>query len=78
MCKKIIEGLIDKDTIEHLLRQQELTLEAAITICRAQEVTKKQYQAIQDDNLEAVMAIRQQRQQPPAQQQQLPTLFPGW
>ena len=80
---QIIEGLIDKDTVEHLLRQQELTLEAAITICRAQEAAKKQCRSIQDNNLEAVLAIRQQRQQLPTHRQQLthrqqpPTPCPG-
>ena len=74
---QIIEGLIDKDTVEHLLQQQELTMKAAITKCRAQEAAKKQCQTIQDNNLEAVLAIRQQRQQPPAQRQQLPTFAQG-
>ena len=37
---QIIEGLIDGDTIEHLLQQHNLTLDMTITMCRAQEAAK--------------------------------------
>ena len=68
---QIIEGLVDKDTVEHLLRQQELSLETAITICRAQEAAKKQCRSIHESNPDSVLAIRQHRQQlPPTQRQQ--------
>jgi len=53
---QIIEGVMDWDTVEHLLRQQQLTSEAAITICRAQETAKKQCQSIQDSLSESVLA----------------------
>ena len=68
---QIIEGLIDQDTVEHLLRQQELTLEAAITICRAQEAAKKQCRSIQEGTPASVLAIQQHKQQPlPIQRKQ--------
>ena len=38
---QVIEGILDGDTIEHLLQQQNLTLSVAITACRAQEAAKK-------------------------------------
>jgi len=34
---QIIEGISDSDTVEHLLQEQNLTLDRAIAICRAQE-----------------------------------------
>ena len=37
---QIIKGLVDGDTIEELLKQQNITLDATITMCRAQEATK--------------------------------------
>ena len=39
---QIIEGLLDSDTVEHLLQEKDLTLDKAITTCRAQEAAKKQ------------------------------------
>ena len=39
---QIIEGLVDGDTIETLLREKDLTLEVTITRCRGQEAAKKQ------------------------------------
>ena len=39
---QIIEGLIDGDTVENLLREKSLTLDATISRCRAQEAAKKQ------------------------------------
>ena len=43
---QIIEGINDSDTVEHLLRQQNLTLDMAVTTCRAQEVAKSQCREI--------------------------------
>ena len=34
-----VEGLLDSDAIEHLLKERELTLDAAILKCCAQEAT---------------------------------------
>ena len=34
--------ILDRDTIEHLLQQQNLTFDTAITMCRGEEATKKQ------------------------------------
>jgi len=56
---QIIKGLLDKDTVEHLLRQQELSLDNAITICRAQEAAKKQCRSMQENNTESVLAMQQ-------------------
>ena len=39
---QLIEGLLDGDTVEHLLQEKDLTLDKAITTCRAQEAAKKQ------------------------------------
>ena len=72
---QIIEGLLDKDTVEHLLQQPHLFLEAAITICRAQEAAKKQCKSIQENNPESVLAIRQHQHQ---QQQASPTCPHKW
>ena len=72
---QIIEGLLDKDTVEHLLRQPYLSLEAAITICRAQEAAKKQCKSIQENNPESVLAIQQHQHQ---QQQASPTCPHKW
>ena len=41
---QIIEGILDGDTIEHLLQQQNLTLDKAITMCRAEEPLKSNAQ----------------------------------
>ena len=39
---QIIEGLLDGDTVEHLLQEKDLTLDKAMTTCQAQDATKKQ------------------------------------
>ena len=72
---QIIEGLLDKDTVEHLLRQQELSLEAAITICRAQEAAKKQCKFMQESTAESVLAMQQPRK--PTQRQLPMASCPG-
>ena len=72
---QIIEGLLDKDTVEHLLRQQELSLDNAIAICRAQEAAKKQCRSMQENNTESVLAMQQYRK--PTQRQQLLATCPG-
>ena len=77
---QIIEGLLDGDTIEELLKQQNLTLDATITTCRAQEAAKKQRQDITDHS---VLAIRQPDKQwmkhapPPHPSQVVPKPCPG-
>ena len=57
---QIIEGLIDGDTVEHLLRQQDLTLDNAIAICRAQEAAKKQCKDISDNPVLTIQRITKQ------------------
>ena len=49
------------DTVEHLLRQHDLTLATTITTCCAQEATKKQCKDIADHS---VLAIRHLPKQP--------------
>ena len=71
---QIIKGNTDIDTVEQLPKQLDLTLEVAITLCRAQEVAKKQRREISDHIAGAVLTIRQ-RSQPPTTQ--LPVTCPG-
>ena len=42
VCDQIIEGLFDVNTIEQLLKESDLTLDKAISMCRAQKAAKKQ------------------------------------
>lgn len=49
---QIIEGLLDGDAVEHLLREKDLTLDKAITTCRAQEAAKKQRAEISNTSSE--------------------------
>ena len=39
---QLVEGIIDPDTFQDLLKEQDLTLEKAIKICRAMEAAKKE------------------------------------
>ena len=67
---QIIEGIRDGDTVEHLLRQRTLTLNTAITTCRAEEAAKRQRKDISEPIPGAVLAIKQPqpRQVYPSQQ----------
>ena len=63
MCTKepkrpIIEGLLDGDTIKALLQEVDLTLEQAISKCRAQEAAKRQRANITDHS-ESVSALHE-------------------
>ena len=42
ICDQIIEGLLEGDTVEDLLQEQDLSLDTAISKCRAQEAARKQ------------------------------------
>ena len=55
---QIIEGLLDGDTIEALLQEVDLTLERAISKCRAQEAAKRQRANITDHS-ESVAALHE-------------------
>ena len=59
---QIIEGLLDGDAIEHLLQEKDLTLDKAISTCRAQEAVKKQRAEITTNPREPVnvQALRRQ------------------
>jgi len=74
---QIIEGSLDGDITENLLKQPDLTLDAAITLCRAQEAAKKQRGEMNSANPGAVLAIKQ-RQQPPTIPSQQPAACPGY
>ena len=65
---QIIEGVNDGDTVEHLLQQQNLTLDTAITTCRSQEAAKNQCREILEHTPAAVLAIKQ----PPSRWKQPP------
>lgn len=47
VCDQIIEGLLDGNTVEHLLQEKDLSLDRAVSVCQAQEAAKKQRAAIQ-------------------------------
>ena len=57
---QIIEGILDGDTIEHLLQQQNLTLDKAITMCRAEEAAKKQRSDITLSQNDSILTVRKQ------------------
>ena len=63
---QLIEGLSDGDTIEALLQEKDLTLDKAISKCRAQEAAKKQRANLTNDHTETVAAIHKKRHSPPA------------
>jgi hypothetical protein len=72
---QIIEGLIDGDTVEVLLREKDLTLETTITKCRGQEAAKRQRAEITSRNMEAIAVIRRPRSADKATTQ--PRVCPG-
>ena len=71
---QIIEGSLDGDVIEELLKQPNLTLDNTIAIARAQEAAKKQRNEMTSASPGAVLAVKNRRQQPPTQQ---PAVCPG-
>ena len=56
---QIIEGINDGDTVEHLLRQPNLTLDTAINTCRAQEAAKRQRREITEQSPGVILSIKQ-------------------
>jgi len=78
---QIIEDLLYGNTIEELLKQQNLTLDPTVTTFRAHEAAKKQHQDITD---QSVLAIRQSDKQhikhtpPPHAGQVVSKLCPGY
>ena len=76
---QIIEGLLDGDTVEHLLRQHDLTLATTITMCRAQEAAKQQRKDIADHSVLAIRHPPKQpiRQKPPFTSTSAPKACPG-
>ena len=72
---QIIEGLIDGNTVEVLLREKDLTLETTITKCRGQEAAKPQQAGITSRGTEAIAAI--QRPRPASKVTTQPRACPG-
>jgi len=54
---QIIEGLRDADTIEDLLKENNLTLDATIARCRSQEAARKHCLEITQQEQKAVVAL---------------------
>ena len=69
---QIVEGLMDGDTVEDLLKESDLTLEATISKCRAQEAAKQQHEEITSTPL-GHTAIQTVRKPLPTAQQRPPT-----
>ena len=44
---QIIKGLLDGETVEHLLQEKDLSLDKTVRMCQAQETAKKQRASIQ-------------------------------
>ena len=57
---QIIGGILEGDTVEHLLQRQDLTLDTAITTCRAEEAAKKQRSAISQPQSDTILTLRKQ------------------
>ena len=57
---QLIEGLLDGDTIEDLLQEKDLTLDKAMSKCRAQEAAKKQRANLASNYSESVAALHNQ------------------
>ena len=72
-----IEGILDGDTTEQLLKEPNLSLDTAITICRAQEAAKKQRSEMSNTTPKAVFAVKQRRQPATTQFNQQPVACPG-
>ena len=72
-----IEGILDGDTTEQLLKEPNLTLDTAITICRAQEAAKKQRSEMNNPTPGAVLAVKQRRQSTNTQFSSQPLTCPG-
>ena len=59
----VIEGLLDGDTVENLLREKDLTLVTTISKCRAQEAAKQQRAEMAGDtSTRGINAVRRQPQ----------------
>ena len=68
---QIIEGLLDGDTVEDLLKEKDLTLEKTITTCRTQEAAKRQQAEISrntpDPAIQTIHRSRPNSATPPPQ-----------
>ena len=59
---QIIKGIRDHDTVEQLLREQKLTLDKAISVCRAHESAKQQRADIKENGISRA-SVRQRTQE---------------
>ena len=64
---QIVEGLLDGDTVEVLLKESALTLENTISKCRAQEAARQQRAEITSMSLVSTQVQAVQKQPPPHQ-----------
>ena len=56
---QIIEGINDGDTLKHLFRLPNLTLDTAINTCRAQEAARRQRREITEQSPGVILSIKQ-------------------
>jgi len=73
---QIIKGTLDRNTVGQFLKQPDLELKKAITLCRTQEAAKKQCREMGDYNSGANLAVTQCRQQPTTQLHKYPVTCP--
>ena len=66
---QIIEGLLDGDTVEVLLQENNLTLASAISKCQGQEATKKERASLASQQSKHIAMLQR------PQEQQTPVLF---
>ena len=66
---QIVEGLLDGDTVEDLLKEADLTLQTTVSKCRAQEAAKQQRAEITSTPI-GHTAVQAVRRNPSARQQQ--------
>ena len=71
---QVIEGISDRDTVEDLLQENELTLATTIAKCRSREAAKKHRSDITLPEAELMVALR--RPQQPTQRN-MPATCPG-
>ena len=63
MRDQIIEGLLDGDTVEALLQENNLTLAPAISKFQAQEATKKQRASLASQQSEHISMLQRPQEQ---------------
>ena len=72
-----IEGILDGDTVEHLLQEKDLSLDKAIRMCQGQEAAKKQRAAIQQGPSHLHESVAALKTHPPKKPLTPQALCPG-